>query len=67
MEEKEKELKEFQHLIKDEIPAIFLYSPRYTYVVADRIKGIDIKRIVSPSDRLNNITNWYIKTKKGFK
>ncbi|OGG95619.1 hypothetical protein A2V95_02770 [Candidatus Kuenenbacteria bacterium RBG_16_41_7] len=66
-EEKEKELKEFQHLIKDEIPAIFLYSPRYTYVVADRIKGIDIKRIVSPSDRLNNITNWYIKTKKGFK
>lgn len=66
-EEKEKKLKEFQALVKDEMPAIFLYSPKYTYVVADRIKGIDIESIVSPSDRLDNITNWHIKTKKGFK
>ncbi|HRY63326.1 MAG TPA: peptide ABC transporter substrate-binding protein, partial [Patescibacteria group bacterium] len=66
-EEKAQGLKELQSIIKDEAPAIFLYNPKYTYVVADKIKGINLVRIVSPADRLNGIADWYIKTKKWFK
>ncbi len=60
-------IQKFEKIIKDELPAIFLYNPNYTYVIANKIKGVTIKRIVTPDDRLNNIKNWYIKTKKGFK
>ncbi len=54
-------------IIKNEYPAIFLYNPNYTYVVSDKVKGITVKYIITPDDRLNGIENWYIKTKKGFK
>jgi len=57
----------FEKIIKDELPTIFLYNPNYTYVIADKIKGVVLKYIVTPDDRLNNIKNWYIKTRKGFK
>ena len=66
-DQKASKLKDLQKIIKDELPAIFLYNPNYTYVVANKIKGITIEKIFSPSDRLNNINDWYIKSKKGFK
>ncbi|MBU1165137.1 hypothetical protein KKA15_06295 [Patescibacteria group bacterium] len=58
---------EFQNIIISEIPAIFLFNPTYTYVLDKDIKGIDISRIVIPSDRFNNIEEWYIKTKRKYK
>ncbi len=66
-EEKIKKLKELETLVKADLPAIFLYNPNYTYVVADKIKGINLTRIIDPAERLNGVTDWYIKTKKGFK
>ena len=54
----------FQKIITEEIPAIFLYNPTYTYVVDKKIKGIDIERIIMPADRFNNIDSWYTKTKR---
>jgi len=58
---------QFDGILAKEIPAIFLYNPNYTYVVDSKVKGIDLKRIVSPADRLNGIHSWYIKTRRGFK
>lgn len=58
--------KDFQSLIVSEIPAIFLFSPTYTYVVADSIHGIDLDRIIVPSDRLNDIARRFIKVRRGF-
>lgn len=60
---KEKYLK-FQDIITEELPAIFLYSPVYTYVQDKKIKGFNIKNILVPHDRFNNIDDWYIKTDK---
>jgi len=56
----------FDAILKNELPAIFLYNPNYTYVVANKVKGIGLTRIVSPADRLNAVHQWYIKTRKGF-
>lgn len=61
-EEKNSKYIEFQNLIIDEIPAIFLYSPSYTYAVHEKIKGVDIERVILPRDRYNNINEWYINT-----
>jgi peptide/nickel transport system substrate-binding protein len=55
---------EFQKIIIDDLPAIFLYSPFYTYVQNKKIKSFDITSILMPRDRFSNISNWYIKTGK---
>ncbi len=61
--EQEKLYKEFQSALLEDIPAIFLYSPTYTYVLTDTVKGFGVGHISHPSDRFSNVTDWYIKTK----
>jgi peptide/nickel transport system substrate-binding protein len=56
--------KKFQEIIADEAPAIFLYSPNYTYVQSKKIKGFNIKSIILPSDRFSDATSWYVNTGK---
>ncbi len=53
-------------LIADDLPAIFLYEPTYTYVTTAKIKNIVLPSITAPADRFANITDWYIKTRKVF-
>jgi peptide/nickel transport system substrate-binding protein len=57
----------FQKIIQDETPAIFLYSPEYTYVIPTKIQGVDFKEITNSSDRWHNINEWYIETDKVWK
>ena len=58
-------LKKFQEKLLELNFAIFLYNPTYTYPTADNLKGMeDLKFINLPADRFNNITSWYIKTKR---
>lgn len=66
-EDKEKNLISFQNILAEEMPAIFLYHPIYTYPVAEKVRGINIQRINTPSDRFYDISNWYIKEKLGWK
>jgi peptide/nickel transport system substrate-binding protein len=56
--------REFQQIISEEEPAIFLFRPAYTYVMAKEIKGFSVGCIYLPHDRFNNIADWYIKTSK---
>lgn len=53
-----------QEIITSEIPAIFLYSPTYTYVQSKKIKGFSGTMIIDPADRFSGIADWYVKTKK---
>jgi len=54
----------FQEILAKEIPAVFLYAPVYDFVASKEIKGITFTKVFSPADRLNNLNNWYIKTKR---
>lgn len=54
----------FQEIIAEDQPAIFLYSPNYIYVQSRKIKGFNIKSIVSPSDRFGSVERWYMNTRK---
>ena len=66
-EERKKNLEEFQGLIIEDAPAIFLYNPDYQYLVSKEIKGIKEGIIVDTSKRFSEIENWYIKTKRVWK
>lgn len=59
--------KQFQKILDRETSAVFLYSPKYTYLLPSKMKGFATERISIPSDRWNNIEEWYIKTKRGWK
>ncbi len=58
---------QFQDLLLEDVPAIFLYTPTYTYATTDEVSGIGINRIFGPADRFSNVTDWYIKTKGNWK
>jgi len=54
----------FQKLLSEEVPAVFLFNPTYTYPQNKKIKGFDIEKIYTPSNRFNQVNDWYIKTKR---
>ena len=65
---KKKELiSEAQEIFLEDMPAIILGSPDFIYYANPKIKGIEEGVIITPSQRFNQISNWYIKTKRAFK
>lgn len=57
-------LVEFQNILIEDAPALFLYSPDYIYFVSKEIKGLESGKIIDPSKRFLGIENWYVKTKR---
>ncbi len=57
----------FQKKLNQEIPAFFLYSPEYLYPVNKKIKGLELKNLISPARRFTDIDNWYLKTQRIWK
>lgn len=55
-----------QELILTERPAIFLYSPIYFYVTTKKLSGFQESFIATRSERLANVEEWYLKTKRSF-
>ncbi len=55
---------EFQNIIAEELPAIFLFNPNYIYGVSEKVKGIELGNIVLPYERFWGVSDWYIKTKR---
>lgn len=63
-EERSEALKELQEIVAEEIAAVFLYQPTYSYALSSKIQGADIPHIVSPSDRFSRVHEWYIRTRR---
>jgi peptide/nickel transport system substrate-binding protein len=53
---------DFQVLIADQAPAIFLYSAHYDYAVSTRVRGVRLNRVIEPEDRFQYIAEWYVNT-----
>lgn len=66
-EQRTKIYQEFQDILLEAVPAIFLYSPLYTYPVDEQIQGIAQTKINTSADRFNGIVNWYIRTERQWK
>ncbi len=59
-----KKYKDFQQLVIDDAPVVFLYGSYQIYYTSKKIKGFENKNIVLPSKRFTDINNWYIKTQR---
>jgi peptide/nickel transport system substrate-binding protein len=54
----------FQVRWSQELPALPLYYPVYTYAVSDDVQGVSIGPIFDPADRFNHVTDWYLITSR---
>lgn len=67
---------ELDRLIRADIPAVFLYSPDFIYIVPKTLKdsrsrnkdaSISLNNLTIPADRFNSVSDWYIETEKVWK
>jgi peptide/nickel transport system substrate-binding protein len=49
----------FQEDFAKEIPAVFLYSPRYVMAISRRFHGVRIDSAVEPEERYAYVSDWY--------
>jgi len=57
----------FAKELEKDIPAIFLYTPSFLYVVPEKIKNIELDSLTVSQDRFLSVRNWYIETDKVWK
>jgi peptide/nickel transport system substrate-binding protein len=53
---------DFQMLMADAAPAIFIYAGRYEYAVSQRVHGVRMNSAIEPYDRFQYVTDWYVNT-----
>jgi peptide/nickel transport system substrate-binding protein len=58
--ERERLYRNFQVLFMRELPSLPLFYPVYTYAVTDDLNDINLGPLFEPSDRFNNVHEWYI-------
>jgi len=63
-EDRERALNEFQKIIREDVPAIFLYSPYSVYFLDQSVMGVEEGKIINSSKRFLGVENWYKKTKR---
>lgn len=61
--ERKEYLQKLAQTIKEDIPAVFLYTPSYTFLVDKRIQNLYIENLLFPHDRFSNILEWKVRTK----
>lgn len=54
----------FQEIFAEELPALPLYYPVYTYGVSTRVQNVQIGSLNQPAERFANFADWYIVTRR---
>ena len=54
----------FQVIFAQELPALPLYFPTYTFAVDAQVNGVQAAPLYDTSDRLNSIADWHLLTRR---
>jgi peptide/nickel transport system substrate-binding protein len=52
--------REFQQLFMEEVPALPLYVPVYTYAIDRRVQGTQIAPLMHTGDRFRTVADWFV-------
>ncbi len=55
---------DFQREFASKVPALLLYHPVYAVGIRDKVHNVQIGPLNTPADRLRDIANWFIVTKR---
>ncbi len=58
--QKDQKLKDLAKTLANDVPAIFLFRPRYELAGTGKVKGISLDNMAFPSDRFAHIDQWCI-------
>ncbi|MDQ5957776.1 MAG: peptide/nickel transport system substrate-binding protein [Patescibacteria group bacterium] len=58
------DIKKLNTIIRNDHPAVFIYSPDFIYVISEDIREMDLPYINIPADRFAHIYDWYLATDK---
>lgn len=66
-QERETAYEQFNALIMQKVPIIFLDQTEYIYTLDNEIKNVGLNYLYDPSQRFDNINDWYISEKRVWK
>ena len=47
-------------MLNAKVPSLLLYYPVYSYGVNERIRGVQLGPLLTPSDRLQTLADWFV-------
>mgnify|MGYP005837915043 CR=1 FL=1 len=53
----------FQELFREDVPAVVLFYPQYTYAVDERVQGISLGALFDPASRFASVWQWQMDPK----
>ncbi len=56
--------KAFAAEVAKDVPAVFLYTPNFLYVLPEKVKSVTVGALLASQDRFAGIRNWYVETDK---
>ncbi|MDP6387792.1 MAG: peptide ABC transporter substrate-binding protein [Candidatus Pacebacteria bacterium] len=56
--------RKFEDEIDKDIPAVFVYSPDFIYIIPKKIKAFKLGAVATPGERFLNVHEWYIEADK---
>jgi len=56
--------RELQRILAEDVPALPLYHPIYSYAVDDRVHGVQVGPMLDYPDRFRTVVQWYIATRR---
>lgn len=57
----------FEAEVEKDMPAVFLYSPAFIYVIKDGVRNVEVRASVDPTERFLSAHEWFIKTENVWK
>jgi peptide/nickel transport system substrate-binding protein len=64
LEQRRQHYYDFQRIFAEDVPAIMLYHPLYTYAASTAVNNMEVGRLNEPSDRFRTFADWYTLTRK---
>ena len=52
----------FENEVEEDVPAVFVFTPDFIYIVADDLKGVQLGTTITPAERFLNVHEWFINT-----
>lgn len=53
--------------LRKDVPAAFLYTPSFLYVVPEKVGGVNMGTLLTTTDRFLGVKNWFIETDRVWK
>jgi len=52
----------FQQIFTEEVPALLIHYPIYTYAVNDSVRAVQLSPLLHTSQRFRNVQSWYVQS-----